>query len=93
MAYMGIGLAKNQTLERLHLVENNFGDKESIQYIVKGLLDNQEGSKLVEIDLSNNRLNSETIEPLNDFFMNNFKLRTLNLRHNVITDEGAQQLC
>ena len=90
MAYMGIGLAKNQTLERLHLVENNFGDKESIQYIVKGLLDNQEGSKLVEIDLSNNRLNSETIEPLNDFFMNNFKLRTLNLRHNVITDEGAQ---
>ena len=51
MAYMGLGLSKNVTLERINLSDNNFCDRESIHFLVKGLLDNQEGSKLIDIDL------------------------------------------
>ena len=89
MAYMGLGLSKNITLERLNLSENNFCDRESINYLVKGLLDNQEGSKLIDIDLQKNRMTSETIVPFVDLFEHNFKVRSINMRHNVITDEGA----
>ena len=92
MAYIGIGLSKNVTLERLVLSENDFCGRECIHYLVKGLIDNQEGSKLIDIDLQNNRMTSETIYPFVDLFEQNLKIRTLNLRHNVITDEGAQIL-
>lgn len=51
MAYMGLGLSKNVTLERINLSDNNFCDRESIHFLVKGLLDNKEGSKLIDIDL------------------------------------------
>ena len=51
MAYIGLGLGKNETLERLSLAENNFVDKECISYLVKGLLDNLEESKLIDLDL------------------------------------------
>ena len=37
-------------------------------------------------------MTSETIEPFIDLFEQNLKVRTLNLRHNVITDEGAKLL-
>lgn len=40
MALMSIGLSKNTTLERLSLSENIFCDKESMQYLAKGLLEN-----------------------------------------------------
>ena len=89
MSFLGVGLAKNVTLERLSISENNLSDRESIQHVVKGLLDNEEGSRLVEIDLQKNRLTSASIEPLIELFDANYKLRSLNLRHNVITDEGA----
>ena len=92
MAYLGIGLSKNTTLERIILSENELCGRESIHYLVKGLIDNKEGSKLVDIDLQKNRMTSETIEPFVDLFEQNLKIRTLNLRHNVITDEGAQLL-
>lgn len=92
MAYIGIGLSKNTTLERIVLSENEFSGRESMHYLVKGLIDNQEGSKLIDIDLQKNRMTSETIEPFIDLFEQNLKVRTLNLRHNVITDEGAQLL-
>ena len=51
MAYIGIGLSKNLTLERIVLSENEFSGRESVHYLVKGLIDNQEGSKLIDIDL------------------------------------------
>ena len=89
MSFLGVGLAKNVTLERLSINENNLSDRESIQHVVKGLLDNEEGSRLVDIDLQKNRLTSASIEPLIELFDANYKLRSLNLRHNVITDEGA----
>ena len=92
MAYMGLGLSKNVTLERIVLTENNFCDKESINYLVKSLLDNQEGSKLIDIDLQRNRMTSEAVEPFVNLFEQNMKVRSINLRHNVITDEGAQLL-
>ena len=46
----------------------------------------------VDIDLQNNRMTSDSIQPFVDLFEQNLKIRTLNLRHNVITDEGAQLL-
>ena len=61
MAFMGLGLAKNVTLERLSISENNLTDRESIQHLVKGLLENIEGSRLVDIDLQKNRLTSASI--------------------------------
>ena len=89
---MGLGLSKNITLERIVLSENDFCDRECIHYLVKGLLDNQEGSRLIDIDLQRNRMTSETVEPFVDLFEQNLKIRSLNLRHNVITDEGGQLL-
>ena len=89
---MGLGLSKNITLERIVLSENDFCNRECIHYLVKGLLDNQEGSRLIDIDLQRNRMTSETVEPFVDLFEQNLKIRSLNLRHNVITDEGGQLL-
>ena len=37
-------------------------------------------------------MTSETVEPFVDLFEENLKIRSINLRHNVITDEGAQLL-
>ena len=37
-------------------------------------------------------MTSETIVPFVDLFEQNFKVRSINMRHNVITDEGAQLL-
>ena len=61
MAFLGVGLGKNVTLERLSIGENNLSDRESIQHLVRGLLDNIEGSRLVDIDLQKNRLTSACI--------------------------------
>ena len=44
MAYVGQGLAKNSTLEKLSLSDNDIYSKESIAHLVRGLLDNLEGS-------------------------------------------------
>ena len=60
--------------------------------MVKGLVENIEGSKLVDIDMQNNRMTSTSIEPFVNLFESNFKIRGINLRHNIITDEGAQIL-
>ena len=92
MAYVGLGLSKNRTLEKLSLIENNFVDKECITYLVKGLIENVADSHLVELDLQKNRLSSALIEPLSDLFLENVKIRSLNLKNNMITDEGAQVL-
>jgi len=61
MAFIGLGLSKNFTLERIVLSENDFCGRESIHYLVKGLLDSQVGSKLIDIDLSGNKMKSETV--------------------------------
>lgn len=92
LAFAGLGLAKNKTLERLFLAENNFVDKECIQYLVRGLLDNIEDSGLIDLDLQKNRMSSTTIEPIADLFLENFKIRSLNLKNNIITDDGGQIL-
>ena len=44
MTYIGIGLAKNTNLEKLSLSDNDIHTKESISYIVRGLLENYDGS-------------------------------------------------
>ena len=92
MVYMGLGLAKNCTLEKLSLSENNFAEKECIHLLVKGLLDNIDGSKVFEIEIQRSRISSKTAEPFADLFEKNFKIRSLNLRNNVINDEGAKLL-
>ena len=89
MVFLSRGLSKNVTLERLNLAENVFNDKESIKNLVRNLLENLEASKLIDIDLQKNQMTSETVEPFAELFEQNFKIRTLNLRHNVITDEGG----
>ena len=89
MVYLSRGLSKNATLERLNLAENIFNDRESIQNLVRNLLENLEASKLIDIDLQKNQMTSETIGPFAELFEQNFKIRTLNLRHNVISDEGG----
>ena len=89
MVYLSRGLSKNVTLERLNLAENVFNDKESIKNLVRNLLENLEASSLIDIDLQKNQMTSETVEPFAELFEQNFKIRTLNLRHNVITDEGG----
>ena len=89
MVYMGLGLAKNCTLEKLSLSENNFAEKECINLLVKGLLDNIDGSKVFEIEIQRSRISSKTAEPFADLFE---KIRSLNLRNNVINDEGAKLL-
>lgn len=91
-AQMGLGLTKNITLERLILASNDIADREALNHIVKGLLENTEGSVLSELDVSKNRITSDCIAPFVDLFEQNFKIRTINLRHNVVTDEGAQLL-
>ena len=40
MVYLSRGLSKNGTLERLNLAENVFNDRESIQNLVRNLLEN-----------------------------------------------------
>ena len=65
---MGLGLTKNITLERLILASNDIADREALNHIVKGLLDNTEGSQLSELDLSKNRITSDAIAPLVDLF-------------------------
>ena len=89
MVFLSLGLSKNVTLERLNLAENVFNDRESIQNLVRNLLENLECSKLIDIDLQKNQMTSDTVEPFAELFEQNFKIRTLNLRHNVITDEGG----
>ena len=76
----------------MSLCENGLGDRESFNYLVKGLIDNPEGSKLIELDLSKNRITSESVEPFVQLFEKNVKLRNLNLKNNIITDEGASLL-
>jgi len=68
MAYLGLGLSKNSTLEKLSLSENNFAEKECVNYIVKGLLDNIGESKLIDIDLQRTRMSAKTVEPFVDLF-------------------------
>lgn len=68
MAYIGLGLSKNNTLERLSLSDNDLYDRDSMQYLVKGLLENVKSSQLIDIDLSKNRISSEAIEPFVDLF-------------------------
>jgi len=92
LAQMGLGLAKNTTLEKLTLANNDIADKEAIGHLIKGLLENTEGSMLSELDLSKNRITSDGVTPFISLFEQNFKIRTINLRHNVVTDEGAQLL-
>ena len=58
MVYLSRGLSKNGTLERLNLAENIFNDRESIQNLVRNLLENLEGSKLIDIDLQKNQMTS-----------------------------------
>ena len=58
MVYLSRGLSKNVTLERLNLAENIFNDRESIQNLVRNLLENLEGSKLIDIDLQKNQMTS-----------------------------------
>ena len=58
MVYLSRGLSKNGTLERLNLAENVFNDRESIQNLVRNLLENLEGSKLIDIDLQKNQMTS-----------------------------------
>ena len=58
MVYLSRGLSKNGTLERLNLAENVFNDRESIQNLVRNLLENFEGSKLIDIDLQKNQMTS-----------------------------------
>lgn len=92
LAQIGHGLSKNVGLERLNLQSNEISERESIHYLVKGLLDNKEGCQLTDLDLSRNRITSAAIAPLTNLFEQNFKIRCINLRHNMITDEGAQLL-
>lgn len=47
---------------------------------------------MVDLDLSKNRINSAAVVPFTRLFEENFKIRSINLRHNLITDEGAQLL-
>ena len=54
MVFLGLGLSKNVTLERLNLAENIFSDRESIQELVRNLLENWEASKLIDIDMQKN---------------------------------------
>ena len=55
---------------------------------MKGMLENEEGA-LNELDLSKNRIVSDAVQPFVSLFEENYKIRVINLRHNVITDEGA----
>lgn len=60
--------------------------------MVRGLLDNIDDSRLIELDLQKNRMKSNIMEPLVDLFEQNFKIRSLNLKNNIVTDDGAQLL-
>ena len=91
MTFIANGLSKNVTLERLSLSENIFRERESLQLFVNCLIENAE-SKLREVDFSKNQMTTETIMPFVELFERNVKLRTINLRHNVITDEGGTQI-
>ena len=91
MAFIAGGLSRNTTLERLILSENMFRERESMQHFVTSLIENPE-SKLREVDLSKNQMSTETIMPFIELLEENVKIRHINLRHNVITDEGAKLL-
>lgn len=92
LTQISLGLSKNTKLKRLVLQGNDIAERDSVQRLVRGLLDNTEGSQLTELDLAKNRITSDAIEPFVNLFEQNYKIRTLNLRNNVITDEGAKQL-
>ena len=50
---------------------NDIADKETLTHLLRGLLENEEGSALMELDLSKNRISSESIQPFVTLFEQN----------------------
>ena len=91
MSFIGLGISENIALTKVSFSENEQITKDGLHFLVKGLLD-ADDSKLVDIDLSKNNINSKTILPIARLLSLNHKIRTLNLKGNSITDEGAAEL-
>ena len=89
MQFVGLGISKNSTLQKLILSSNVFDEPACLKYLCEGLNNNKAGSKLVELDLQRCSLSSESIDPLVLLVARKYKLRILNLRDNGISDEGA----
>jgi Ran GTPase-activating protein (RanGAP) involved in mRNA processing and transport len=83
------GLSKNQLLQTLLLSDNNLSELCHLEVICKAL---QEHKGLNELDLVKCQLNSESIKPLAKLLAAKYKLRTLNISNNSITDEGSREL-
>ena len=92
MTFIGGGLGQNIALLKLSLQENEMITKDGLSYLCKGLIDNKKESKLVELDLQKCRIMSKSMLPFGKLLASNYKIRVLNLKHNHITDEGAEEL-
>ena len=89
ISHLAEGLSKNQLLQTLLLSDNNLSELCHLEVICKAL---QEHKGLNELDLVKCQLNSESIKPLAKLLAAKYKLRTLNISNNSITDEGSREL-
>lgn len=91
MSYIGLGLSENSAIVKLSLSENESITKDGLTFLAKGMLDAGE-SRLIELELAKNNFGSKAIQPLIRLLGFNHKIRSLNLKGNAITDEGAAEL-
>jgi hypothetical protein len=63
-----------------------------VKHLSDALIHPKSSSKLADLDLQKCGLTSETVKPIAGVLLHKYKLRTLLLTNNGITDEGAREL-
>ena len=92
ISYFAEGLSRSNSLQTIHLNDNYFNENYSIKAIVEALTNHKGTAQLQDIDLQKCALTNESVKPLAELIQSKYKIRSLNLTNNAITDEGAREL-
>ena len=92
MMFLGSGLSKNSTLTKLVLRENEISDPKCLKSLCDGLANSKQDPRVVDLDLQKCGLQCSSLPALVMLLSRKYKLRSLNLRDNGISDEGAHSL-
>ena len=90
--FLGDGISKNSTLQKLMMTDNDLSDPVMLKFICDGIICSKVEPKLVELDLQRCGINDKGVVPIARLLQCKYKLRVLNLRDNAITDDGASEL-
>lgn len=90
--FLGDGISKNSTLQKLTMTDNDLSDPVMLKFICDGIISSKVEPKLVELDLQRCGINEKGVVPIARLLKCKYKLRVLNLRDNAITDDGASEL-